>query len=124
MEQCYVPSSLPNPCSLLFSSTRREALVLPSALSAANGKGANQTRKSAPVPGSVPSSKPADTTPAGWTARLGAAPALPIPAQQTRALPFPVCVTAASVSPRREAAAPIPPKAHHGLYSLVLYFFF
>lgn len=117
MEPCYVPWSLPNPCSLLFSSTRCEALVLPSALSAANGKGANQTRKSAPVPGSVPSSKPADTTPAGWTARLGAAPALPIAARETRALPFPVRVTAASVSPRREAAEPIPPKAHHGLSS-------
>lgn len=63
MEQWYVLLSLPKPRSLLFNSTRCEALVLPSVLSAAKGKGANQTRKRAQVPGSIPSSKPVDTIP-------------------------------------------------------------
>lgn len=70
MEQWYVLLSLPKPRSLLFNSTRCEALVLPSVLSAAKGKGANQTRKRAQVPGSIPSSKPVDTIPTSWTGRL------------------------------------------------------
>lgn len=63
--------------------------------------------------------------PAGWTGRLRAAPALPMPWPELQAPPFPVSITglAAGVSPRREAAALILLKAHHGLCSLVLYLF-
>lgn len=122
MEQWYVLLSLPKPCSLLFNSTRCEALVLPSVFSAAKGKGANQTRKRAQVPGSIPSSKPMDTIPTSWTSQLWAAPVLPILGWELWALLLPVHITAASVSPHWKAAALIPLKAHHSLYLLAFYF--